>query len=107
LWIAAMAATTQALPPMLTEWYGWHFPELSTILPDPAKYAQFIVKVGLRDNVRHVDLSTFLDGKEQAAVEHAAMTSVGSDISEEDLASITALARELLEQLQQSDAMSD
>jgi RNA processing factor Prp31 len=102
-----MAASTQPLPQLLKEWYGWHFPELSAILPDPVKYAQFVVKVGPRENARHADLGTFLDVKEQAAVETAAMTSLGSDISDEDFVSITALARQLLERLQQSDAMSD
>lgn len=74
------------------EWYGWHFPELGKILNDNLAYARVILSVGLRTNTSKTDLSDILPEEIETAVKAAAEVSMGTEISEEDLANITMLA---------------
>jgi nucleolar protein 58 len=78
------------------EWYGWHFPELAKILPDNLSYARVAVTMGMRTNAREADLSEILPHEIETAVKAAADISMGSDISEEDLANIKELAERVI-----------
>jgi nucleolar protein 58 len=40
----------------LREWYGWHFPELGKILTDNIVFAQAVILVGMRTNVKNLKL---------------------------------------------------
>lgn len=74
------------------EWYGWHFPELGKILNDNLAYARVILAVGLRTNTSKTDLADILPEEIETAVKAAAEVSMGTEISEEDLANISMLA---------------
>lgn len=45
----------------LREWYGWHFPELSKIISDNVTYAKAVILIGMRTNVKDLDLETITE----------------------------------------------
>ncbi|OJD12006.1 nucleolar protein 58 [Emergomyces pasteurianus Ep9510] len=78
------------------EWYGWHFPELAKILNDNIAYAKVVLKMGMRAKSEETDLSEILPEEIEAAVKAAADRSMGTEISNEDLDNIQALAEEVI-----------
>lgn len=40
----------------LREWYSWHFPELGKIITDNGAYAQAVILIGMRTNVKNLSL---------------------------------------------------
>ncbi|PGH30614.1 nucleolar protein 58 [[Emmonsia] crescens] len=78
------------------EWYGWHFPELAKILNDNIAYAKVVLKMGMRANSDKTDLAEILPEEIEAAVKAAADRSMGTEISNEDLDNIQALAEEVI-----------
>ncbi|EEQ89877.2 Nucleolar protein 58 [Blastomyces dermatitidis] len=78
------------------EWYGWHFPELAKILNDNIAYAKVVLKMGMRSNSDETDLAEILPEEIEAAVKAAADRSMGTEISNEDLDNIQALAEEVV-----------
>ncbi|KAJ5092924.1 Nucleolar protein 58 [Penicillium angulare] len=78
------------------EWYGWHFPELAKILNDNIAYAKLVLKMGMRSNYETVDLAEILPEEIEAAVKSAADRSMGTEISEDDLENIQALADQVV-----------
>ncbi|KAJ5692925.1 Nucleolar protein 58 [Penicillium macrosclerotiorum] len=79
------------------EWYGWHFPELAKILNDNIAYSKLVLKMGMRSNWETADLSEVLPEEIEGAVKSAADRSMGTEISEEDLENIQALATQVVE----------
>jgi nucleolar protein 58 len=79
------------------EWYGWHFPELAKILNDNIAYAKLVLKMGMRTNWETTDLAEILPEEIEGAVKTAADRSMGTEISEEDLENIQALATQVVE----------
>ncbi len=79
------------------EWYGWHFPELVKIVSDNVAYAQMVLVIGnkndLRDEHLH-DVAAVLseDGDKAQAIIDAAKVSMGQDINAEDLAMVQSFA---------------
>lgn len=78
------------------EWYGWHFPELAKILNDNIAYAKLVLKMGMRSNWETADLAEILPEEIEGAVKSAADRSMGTEISEEDLVNIRALAEQVV-----------
>ncbi|KAJ6096302.1 hypothetical protein N7486_007048 [Penicillium sp. IBT 16267x] len=78
------------------EWYGWHFPELAKILNDNIAYAKLVLKMGMRTNWETVDLAEILPEEIEGAVKSAADRSMGTEISEDDLENIQALAEQVV-----------
>ncbi|KAL2008127.1 hypothetical protein VTN00DRAFT_8109 [Thermoascus crustaceus] len=78
------------------EWYGWHFPEMAKILNDNIAYARVVLKMGMRTNWESTDLTDILPEEIEAAVKNAADRSMGTEISEEDLENIQALAEQVV-----------
>lgn len=78
------------------EWYGWHFPELAKILNDNIAYSRLVLKMGMRANFESSDLTEILPEEIEAAVKAAADRSMGTEISEEDLENIQALAEQVI-----------
>ncbi|KAJ5539697.1 hypothetical protein N7513_008029 [Penicillium frequentans] len=78
------------------EWYGWHFPELAKILNDNIAYAKLVLKMGMRSNWETVDLAEILPEEIESAVKTAADRSMGTEISEDDLENIQALADQVV-----------
>ncbi|KAL2834892.1 hypothetical protein BDW59DRAFT_136774, partial [Aspergillus cavernicola] len=78
------------------EWYGWHFPELAKILNDNIAYSRLVIKMGMRTNSETTDLAEILPEEIEAAVKSAADRSMGTEISDEDLENIQALAEQVI-----------
>ena len=79
------------------EWYGWHFPEMAKIINDNGAYARVILKMGLRTNASKADLAEVLPEEIETAVKAAAEVSMGTEIAEEDLENIQALAQQVVD----------
>ena len=86
----------------IREWYGWHFPELSKIVPDNIPYAKLALEIGdkatLTDDRLH-DLAAIIgeDGEKAQAIIDAAKVSMGTAISDEDHLAIKQLVGPVLE----------
>ncbi|KAJ5888564.1 nucleolar protein 58 [Penicillium taxi] len=79
------------------EWYGWHFPELAKILNDNIAYSRLVVQKGLRSSItKDADLSDILPDELSNVVKEAAAHSMGTEIQNEDLETIQALADEVI-----------
>ncbi|AFZ79489.1 nucleolar protein Nop5, putative [Theileria equi strain WA] len=81
----------------LKEWYGWHFPELTKIVPDTLLYAKVVKLIGVRTNAKTSDLASILPTDLCSEIHQAAEISMGSEIFPDDLESITELAVRLEE----------
>jgi nucleolar protein 58 len=78
------------------EWYGWHFPEMARIINDNLAYSRVILSMGFRSNASETDLSDILPDEIEGAVKAAAEVSMGTEITEEDLEHIKALAEQVV-----------
>ncbi|KAI9800201.1 MAG: Nucleolar protein 58 [Sarcosagium campestre] len=78
------------------EWYGWHFPEMGRIVNDNVAYARVILKMGFRSNAATSDLADILPEEIEGAVKGAAEVSMGTEITDEDLENIKALAEQVV-----------
>ena len=78
------------------EWYGWHFPEMAKILNDNLAYAKVVIKMGMRENWEASDLAEILPEEIETAIKSAADRSMGTEITQEDLENIQALAEQVV-----------
>ena len=78
------------------EWYGWHFPEMARIINDNLAYARVVLSMGMRSSCSGADLSDILPDEIEGAVKAAAEVSMGTEITEEDLENIQALAEQVV-----------
>lgn len=78
------------------EWYGWHFPEMGRILNDNLAYARVILSMGMRTSAAKADLAEILPEEIETAVKAAAEVSMGTEITQEDLDNIQALAEQVV-----------
>ena len=78
------------------EWYGWHFPEMGRIVNDNLAYARVILKMGMRTSAINADLAEILPEEIETAVKAAAEISMGTEITQEDLDNIQALAEQVV-----------
>ena len=73
------------------EWYGWHFPELGSIVQDHVAYVKTVKKLGMRTASITMDLSDILPTDLEQRVKDAAHISMGTEISQEDVSHINGL----------------
>lgn len=78
------------------EWYGWHFPELGKIITDNMAYIRTVMTMGTRDKAVASDFSEILSEELEAKVKEAAEVSMGTEISEEDIANIKCLCEQVI-----------
>ncbi|XP_058070082.1 probable nucleolar protein 5-2 [Magnolia sinica] len=78
------------------EWYGWHFPELAKIVTDNIQYAKVVKLMGNRVNAVGLDFSEILSEEAETALKEAAVISMGTEVSDLDLANIKALCDQVL-----------
>lgn len=79
------------------EWYGWHFPELQALVSDNAKYAQLVLKCGMRPQFAKTDLSSILEDETiETSVKEAAEISMGTEIADLDILNIKSLAEQVM-----------
>merc|ERR1719437_34925 len=82
----------------LREWYGWHFPEMGKIVTENLAYAKVVKLMGLKTKAKDTDFSAIGIPDEIAnEVKHAAETSMGTEITEEDLSNIHTLSERVIE----------
>lgn len=79
------------------EWYGWHFPELAKMITDSVAYARIILTMGVRSNASETDLFEILPEEVEEQVKAAAEVSMGTEITEDDLNNIKALAEQIVD----------
>jgi len=92
----------------LREWYGWHFPEMGKIVTDNLAYAKVVKLMGFKTKAKDSDLSTIGVPDEIAAeVKTAAETSMGTEITEEDLANIHSLSERVIELMEYRTSLSE
>ena len=79
----------------IKEWFGWHFPELGKIISDNYVYVRLVKAIeqrknliGVSDELKEKMDEITLDPNITKAIIDAAVTSMGSDISELDLTNI-------------------
>ncbi|KAF2204330.1 Nop domain-containing protein [Delitschia confertaspora ATCC 74209] len=89
------------------EWYGWHFPELAKILNDNLAYSRVVMTMGQRTNASETDLSTILPEEIESAVKAAAEISMGTEITDEDLDNIRALAEQVVDLTEYRQGLSN
>merc|ERR1712153_284763 len=80
----------------IKEWYGWHFPEMQKIVVDNTMYAKTILSLGMVKNCAKTDLSDILPEEMESELKAAAILSMGTEISEEDLENIQALCTQTI-----------
>ncbi|CAK5040341.1 unnamed protein product [Meloidogyne enterolobii] len=79
------------------EWYGWHFPELGKLITDAQAYAKCVKIIGMRQNAQTAKLETVLPTELVDQVRSEAEISMGTDITELDLANIGELCDQIIE----------
>jgi len=78
------------------EWYGWHFPELSKVIPDNILFAKAVKKMGNRLNALKTDFSEFLPSNLEEELKEASQVSMGTEVSEEDIENIIELCDQVI-----------
>ncbi len=87
--------TANILSSRLREWYGLHFPELTSMVDDNISLAKLILNFKARENYEAGLLEEMGYSKAKSkAIESAARNSRGANLREEDLARIIQLAEE-------------
>lgn len=80
----------------LREWYGWHFPEMAKIVVENATYARVVDLMKIRSAAAESDFSSLLSSDVEAELKQAAMISMGTEISDEDVTNIRSLCAQVI-----------
>lgn len=91
----------------LKEWYSWHFPELIDIVSDYLLYSKVVNAIGMRTNVREVDLKELIPEDLEKEVHIAAEKSMGTEISSDDEAHIKDLATQIIEMYEYRESLAN
>ncbi|KAJ3486955.1 hypothetical protein NLJ89_g11760 [Agrocybe chaxingu] len=78
------------------EWYGWHFPEMAKIIVDNVAYAKTIRLMGFRTNAATTSFASILPEDLESVLKAAAEISMGTEISDSDIAHIHALCDQVI-----------
>ncbi|KAF8883440.1 hypothetical protein BD779DRAFT_1539941 [Infundibulicybe gibba] len=78
------------------EWYGWHFPEMAKIISDNIAYAKVIRLMGFRTNAATTSFAALLPEDLEAVLKAAAEISMGTEISDSDIAHIHSLCDQVI-----------
>lgn len=78
------------------EWYGWHFPEMTKIVTDNIQYAKAVLLMGPRERAAEVELSSVMDEEVADELKDAAIHSMGTEVSEEDMLNIGQLCDQVV-----------
>ncbi|WVR08982.1 nucleolar protein 58 [Kwoniella sp. DSM 27419] len=78
------------------EWYGWHFPEMAKIIVDNLAYARVVKAMGFRTNAATTSFEMILPEDLEATIKAAAELSMGTEISDSDMAHINSLCDQVI-----------
>jgi len=79
------------------EWYGWHFPELTKVIPDPVTYCKVVQHMGTRDKAPDSDLSEYVPEAMEEEIKELSQVSMGTEISAEDMENIAELCGQVID----------
>ncbi|VDK24169.1 unnamed protein product [Taenia asiatica] len=79
------------------EMYGWHFPELAKIVTNNMTYVQLVKRIGVRENAAKIDLTDLIPDEIIAQVKDAAIVSLGTELTNEDVEMIHSLCDQVME----------
>jgi len=89
--------TTNLFMGRLREWYGLHFPELDRLVDKHETYARLILELGTRDNFTEENLKNAgIPAKKAGKIAKAASTSMGAELTTEDVEQIQTLSKKIL-----------
>ncbi len=98
------------LTEQLREWYSVHFPELNEIVPDQKEYLALCHYIGERGNFTAEKVLEHLNNKEDRdtadKIVSAAKSSIGSDVSPDDLDEMRSVALNCLNIIEEREAIS-
>lgn len=88
------------------EWYGLHFPELDSLVPDHKQYMLIVKKFGRRSNISPEEAAQIVQSDNKGKlIYEAAMKSMGADVNDYDLKQIVDLAEINIKTYESRDAM--
>lgn len=88
------------------EWYGLHFPELDSLVPDHRQYMEIVKNFGRRSNIDPEAASKVVQAENKGrAIYEAAMKSMGAEVNDYDLKQIVDLAEINLKTYESRDSM--
>jgi len=79
------------------EWYGWHFPELTKVIPDPVTYCKVVQHMGTREVALNSDLSEYVPEAMEQEIKELSQVSMGTEISAEDMENIAELCGQVID----------
>uniref|UniRef100_A0A7S1LDX0 Nop domain-containing protein n=1 Tax=Neobodo designis TaxID=312471 RepID=A0A7S1LDX0_NEODS len=88
------------------EWFGWHFPEMAKIVSDNGQYCKLVVAMQTRFNAKEADFSDIVEEDVAEKVREAAIVSMGTEISDDDIANIGKLCDEVVKSLQYREQLA-
>jgi nucleolar protein 58 len=88
------------------EWFGWHFPEMTKIVVDNGQYCKLVVAMQTRFNAKEADFTDIVDEELAEKVREAAIVSMGTEISDDDVANISRLCDEVVKSLQYREQLA-
>jgi len=89
--------TANIMSARVREWYGLHFPELTSWIDDNPSLMKLVLKFRTRENYNADELESMGYSKNKSrAIADASKESRGADMREEDLLRVTQLAEEAL-----------
>jgi nucleolar protein 56 len=95
-----MDKTLNLLAGRIREWYGLHFPELDRLMEKHDSYIRLVSDLGKRDNFSEKRLQEDGIPEDKAtAIAEAAKTSMGAEVSDEDLEWLRSFCKDWSEQL--------
>jgi hypothetical protein len=77
--------------------YGWHFPEMTKIVDSNIAFAKSVKFMGSRDKAAALDFSGILEEEIESQLKEAAVVSMGTEVSDEDLAHVRCLCDQVIE----------
>eukprot|EP01102_Stenamoeba_stenopodia_P016553 TRINITY_DN579_c0_g3_i1.p1 TRINITY_DN579_c0_g3~~TRINITY_DN579_c0_g3_i1.p1 ORF type:complete len:528 (-),score=229.30 TRINITY_DN579_c0_g3_i1:134-1717(-) len=93
------------------EWYSWHFPELVKIVPDNYKFAKLVVFIKNKGSLKEEavpELENVTGDAEKAKqIYDASRTSMGTDISDFDMANIVQFAKRVINLVEYRQKLAD
>ena len=88
------------------EWFGWHFPEMAKIVSDNGQYCKLVVAMQTRFCAKEADFTDIVEEEVAEKVREAAIVSMGTEISDDDVANICKLCDEVVKSLQYREQLA-
>ena len=88
------------------EWFGWHFPEMAKIVSDNGQYCKLVCAMQTRFNAKEADFTDIVEEELAEKVREAAIVSMGTEISDDDVANICKLCDEVVKSLQYREQLA-